>query len=248
MTAMLAELIEMSRILGDPQSDLVILGEGNTSVRADDDSFWVKASGTELMQADQQTFVRVAFGPVQQALKKESLDDDSVKKLLKTATIEGARAPSIETFLHAICLQLAGVRFVGHTHPTAAVSLLCSPRSRELFNGSVFPDQIVLLGPALVYVPYADPGLPLAHKVRESIELFLEREQRVPRVVLLENHGVIALGASAREVINITWMLVKVCRILAGTLAAEGPRFLAKKHVDRIDKRPDELARREDFK
>jgi len=40
-------------------------------------------------------------------------------------------------------------------------------------------------------------------------------------------------------------MLVKTCRILAGTLAAGGPRFLSVEHVARIDQRPDELARRE---
>ena len=45
----------------------------------------------------------------------------------------------------------------------------------------------------------------------------MAREQRVPRVILLENHGVIALGSTAREVLNITTMLVKVCRILAGS-------------------------------
>ena len=42
----LAQLIAMSRTLGDPANDYVILGEGNTSVQADAESFWVKASGT----------------------------------------------------------------------------------------------------------------------------------------------------------------------------------------------------------
>jgi ribulose-5-phosphate 4-epimerase/fuculose-1-phosphate aldolase len=76
----------------------------------------------------------------------------------------------------------------------------------------------------------------------------MQRENRVPRVVLLENHGVIALGSTSREVLNITMMLVKVCRIAAGTIAAGGPRFLTTHNVQRIDKRPDELARRADFK
>jgi ribulose-5-phosphate 4-epimerase/fuculose-1-phosphate aldolase len=67
-------------------------------------------------------------------------------------------------------------------------------------------------------------------------------------VILLENHGVIALGSTAREVLNITRMLVKVCRIMTDTLAAGGPRFLTRQNVDRIDQRPDELARRADFK
>jgi ribulose-5-phosphate 4-epimerase/fuculose-1-phosphate aldolase len=63
----------------------------------------------------------------------------------------------------------------------------------------------------------------------------------------MENHGVIALGGTAQEVLNITHMLVKTCRILAFSLAAGGPRFLKPGEVDRIDKRPDELARRKGF-
>ncbi len=63
----------------------------------------------------------------------------------------------------------------------------------------------------------------------------------------MENHGIIALGSTAQEVLNVTQMLVKTCRILAGTLSAGGPRFLSPAHVERIDKRPDEIARRQGF-
>ena len=238
------QLIEMSRELGDPREDLVILGEGNTSVRVDESSFWVKASGTELATADDTTFVRVQFDDVLNALQRDTREDLAVKQVLRDATVEGDRSPSIETFLHALCLQLDGVQFVGHTHPTAAVSLLSVPQSRDLFCGSIFPDQIVLLGASCVYVPYADPGLPLALAVKRCLEKYLEKQHRVPRVVLLENHGVIALGSTAQEVINVTRMLVKTCRILLGAVAAGGPRFLTQENVDRIDTRPDELARR----
>lgn len=244
MSEQLQQLIEMSRTLGDAREDLVILGEGNTSVRADGSSFWVKASGTELARADHDTFVRVRTADVLNALGQASLDDGAVKQVLRDATLQGDRSPSIETFLHALCLQLDGVHYVGHTHPTAAVSLLSVAQSRELFSGSIFPDQIVLLGATYVYVPYADPGLPLAHAVQRELQAYVDQQQRVPRVVLLENHGVIALGGTAQEVINITRMLVKTCRILLGTLAAGGPRFLTQQNVDRIDSRPDEIARR----
>jgi rhamnose utilization protein RhaD (predicted bifunctional aldolase and dehydrogenase) len=245
MNELLGQLIEMSRVLGEPTYDFVILGEGNTSACADEESFWVKASGTQLVTASRETFVRVKTKPILEALNAGDWDDDATKKLLKMATVEGNRTPSIETFLHAMCLDLDGVRFVGHTHPKAALGLLCSQQSRDLFTGSMFPDQIVLLGPSQVYVPYEDPGLPLAKAVEREINAFLEREQRVPRVILMENHGVIALGGTSIEVVNITKMFVKTCRILAGTLAANGPRFLTQQNVDRIDKRPDELRRRE---
>ncbi len=248
MQEQLDQLIEMSRTLGDPTHDLVILGEGNTSARAEKDSFWVKASGTRLAQAGQATFVRVASRPILEAVEAESLDDDQIKQLLKSSTLAGSRTPSIETFLHALCLQLEDVRYVGHTHPTAAVGLLCSQQSRRMFAGSLFPDQIVLLGPEFVYVPYEDPGLPLARSVSAQVRDFVQTHRRVPRVILMENHGVIALGSTAQQVINITQMLVKVCRVLAISMTAGGPRFLTTQNVDRIDKRPDELDRRADLR
>jgi len=247
MADALDELVRLSRELGNPAHDYVILGEGNTSVMADEGSFWVKASGTQLIEADRDSFVRVRSGPILESLLSGTMDDGQVKQLLTSSTVEGNRAPSIETFLHALCLQFDGVRFVGHTHPTVALGLLASQHSRELFCGSLFPDQIVLLGPRYVYVPYEDPGLPLALSVQREIDAFVSREQRIPRVILMENHGVIALGESASAVLNITQMLVKTCRILAGTLAAGGPRWLTEANVERIDQRPDELARRRDL-
>ncbi|MCR4414814.1 MAG: class II aldolase/adducin family protein [Thermoguttaceae bacterium] len=245
MSPNLFQLVLMSNELGDPASDFAILGEGNTSAREDAATFWVKGSGAELRQAKEESFVRVRSAPVLEALDGPPLDDAALKRLLKSATVEGQRPPSIETFLHALCLELDGVHFVGHTHPTAAVGLLCSRRSRELFTGCLFPDQVVVLGPALAYVPYADPGLPLALATRQVLRDYLDRHQRRPKAIVMENHGVIALGGNSEETLNITHMLVKTCRVLAWSVAVGGPRFLAPEQVERIDKRPDEAVRRE---
>jgi rhamnose utilization protein RhaD (predicted bifunctional aldolase and dehydrogenase) len=200
-----------------------------------------------LAAASRESFVRVRFAPILDGLRAEQMPDDAVKQLLRSSTVEGARAPSIETFLHAMCLQLEGVRFVGHTHPTVAVGLLAAANSRELFSGCLFPDQIVVLGPAFAYVPYADPGLPLAHAVQQSIRDFTNAFQRAPKTIVMENHGVILLGATAADVLNATRMFVKVCRILSTSLLAGAPRFLTPAQVQRIDQRPDELARRKTF-
>src|SRR5579862_8369230 len=55
-TAILEELIALSRWLGDPAHDLAILGEGNSSALLDDQTFLVKASGRELRTADENSF------------------------------------------------------------------------------------------------------------------------------------------------------------------------------------------------
>jgi len=247
MSEALDSLIAMSKELGDPSHDLVILGEGNTSARADDSSFWVKASGTQLVSADPSMFVRVSFAPIAEALEQSDLGDEEIHNVLRQATLEGERTPSIETFLHALCLQLDGISFVGHTHPAAAVGLLCSANSRELFNGALFPDQIVSLGATPAIIPYADPGLPLARTVRYELDEYLYRHGTPPRTILMENHGIITLGKTAKQVVNVTRMVVKTSRIISTALLAGGLRYLTPQQIDRIDNRPDERKRRDDL-
>jgi rhamnose utilization protein RhaD (predicted bifunctional aldolase and dehydrogenase) len=228
--------------LGDPAHDYVILGEGNTSVRVDDQSFWVKASGTELRTIEAGGFVQVDFDRALAMLDAPELSDQAVKQALSQAKVEPAAPghPSVETALHAVCLQLAGINFVGHTHPTAINMLTCSVAFEMAVSGRLFPDEIVVCGPAPLLIPYIDPGLPLAREIRQGLERYLDRYGQAPKVILMQNHGLIALGPTAQQVQNITAMAVKTARILAGTYALGGPRFMSQSGVDRIHTRPDE--------
>ncbi|MEE8389273.1 MAG: class II aldolase/adducin family protein [Anaerolineae bacterium] len=242
----LTQLVTMSHNLGDPTLDYVILGEGNTSARADADTFWVKASGTELRTIDHAGFVQVRFDKALALLNASDLSDDDVKAGLNVAKVDQSvtARPSVETVLHALTLQLEGINFVGHTHPTAINALLCSQKAKEAVSGRLFPDHIVYCGPASVYVPYTDPGLPLARKVRDLINQYIDEQGEIPQVILMQNHGLIALGRTAQQVENITAMAVKAARVLIGTCALGGPRFLPARNVERIHTRPDELYRR----
>jgi len=170
------QLISMSNQLGNPQNDYVILGEGNSSARADDTSFWVKASGTSLHGIDEAGFVQVLFEPVLSLLDGLELSDTAVTSTLTSATIHAAAnvRPSVETTFHAMALTVTEAQFVGHTHPTAVNSILCSDKAEEAFSGRLFPDEIVVCGPAPVFVPYTDPGIPLARVIRNKIVAYQE--------------------------------------------------------------------------
>lgn len=242
----LAQLVTMSNNLGDPALDYVILGEGNTSARADSETFWVKASGTELRTIDRAGFVQVRFDKALALLETGDLNDDAVEAGLERAKANPSVTvhPSVETVLHALALQLEGVNFVGHTHPTAVNALLCSQKAEEAASGRLFPDHIVYCGPASVYVPYTDPGIPLARRVRDLINQYVEEIHEVPQVILMQNHGMIALGRTAEQVESITAMAVKAARVLLGNYIMGGPHFLTASSVDRIHTRPDELYRR----
>lgn len=238
----LDQLVRLSRTLGNPANDYAILGEGNTSARAGDATFWVKASGTELRTIDAAGFVEVSFERVLALLAAPALSDAEIKQGLSSAKVDAASGghPSVETVLHALCLQLDGVNFVGHTHPAAVNAITCSVGFETAFAGRLFPDEIVVCGPAPVLVPYVDPGPPLARTVQARIKTFIDTYGEVPKLIHMQNHGMIALGRTAQQVENITAMAVKTARVLAGTYALGGPRFMTAEAVARIHTRPDE--------
>ena len=64
MTTPLDTLVEMTRALGEPQNDYVIIGEGNTSMTIDAESFAVKASGHQMHNISADGFVTVYFEPI----------------------------------------------------------------------------------------------------------------------------------------------------------------------------------------
>jgi rhamnose utilization protein RhaD (predicted bifunctional aldolase and dehydrogenase) len=241
----LQQLVTMSRSLGRPENDYVIIAEGNTSALVETNTFWIKASGTRLETIDEHGFVEVTLEGILDLIKRDEVSDTDVKEGLRAATVnrvEGVR-PSLETMLHAVAYELTPARYIGHTHPTAVNAILCSKHAEEAVAARLFPDEVTVCGRMPLLVPYADPGVPLARAFRRSLIDYLETYQEPPRVVLLKNHGFAALGSSPQDVENITAMYVKAARILLGAYALGGPQFLTQEDVDRIHTRPDEQHR-----
>jgi len=242
--AVLQQLVELSRRLGDPVNDYAILGEGNSSASVDAESFYVKASGATLCGIGPEGFVHVRTAPVLAMLEEQQLTDDAIRDGMMAACVDPTgRRPSVETLFHAYFLTLPGVRFVGHTHPTPVNSILCAQDGQALLKGRIFQDEIVCCGIAPAWIPYTDPGQPLAREIRRRTEAYREEHGLYPRVLLMENHGFIALGDTPQAVESATAMFVKTCRILLGTAALGGPRFLSEENVRRIYTRPDEKYR-----
>lgn len=242
----LPALVKLSRHLGKPKRDYVILGDGNTSARVDEDSFLVKASGVSLHRIDEAGFLQVRQQEVLALLEHQALQDAEIAQRLLAARVAapGSARPSIETILHALALTLGRARFAGHVHPTAWMAILCAGDAEQAVAGRIFTEEILYGGPVPAFVPYADPGLPLAHQARRVLRDYLEKFGVPPKVVLLQNHGIFALGQTPAEVENITAMSVKAARVLLGTYALGGPNFLSDQAVARILNRPDELYRR----
>ena len=234
-------LLTLSHQLGGERLRMAILGEGNTSLRLDDDTFAVKASGSNLATLTADDVTRCAFDRLLPLLDKTSATDVEVDQALLAARLEpSAKKPSIEALFHAYLLTLPGVRCVGHVHAVAVNQILCSPRAREFAEKRACPDEIVMCGVESVFVPYAEPGLGLSQAIRREVVAFVKRTGRDPKVILLQNHGIIAVGASPKAVLGSLLMAEKAAEIFVGAAVLGGPVFLTAAQCERIAGRPDE--------
>ncbi|MEM1431257.1 MAG: class II aldolase/adducin family protein [Pseudomonadota bacterium] len=162
------------------QDPLQVQGPGgNTSIK-DGEVMWIKASGTELANAERDDI----FVPVDRqaaiAEARGAAGDGSCKG---TVLDPGIRLrPSIETTFHAAL----DFPVVVHTHSVAAIVHGICPQGRAAAEAA-------LSGLAYALVPYCKPGLPLTGQI-------LARARAETCVFLLENHGLICCGASVAEV------------------------------------------------
>ena len=210
-TAILDELIALARRFGeDPGFSRG--GGGNASAKADG-VLWIKPSGVPLatLQAD-------ALVPLDTARLLEMLEsdpavthpgDDPVMRVAVEARLApaGGRRPSVELLFHALLPE----RFVLHTHPVLVNAVGCNRDGAELARR--------LFGNGVIWVPYTDPGLPLANAIRAARA---DHEARTgtppPRLTLLANHGLIVTGDTARDIEDATaWLVERIEAAIATT-------------------------------
>jgi rhamnose utilization protein RhaD (predicted bifunctional aldolase and dehydrogenase) len=242
-------LVEMTRFLGQPHLNYVIIGEGNTSQRIHDETFWIKASGQQMQTIRADGFVAMRFAPVLDLLDNPPESAQALQDAMNAAKVDpkSPLRPSVEVTFHAMLLAECATQVIAHTHATAANRILCSSRAEEFACHRLFPDEVVLCGPQSVFVPYVDPGLPLALAMRKQVRRYMDEFGEAPKVILLANHGLIALGQTHTEAVNITAMAVKAAEIFAGACAIGQPVFMSQADILHIYKRPDEIYRRRQF-
>jgi rhamnose utilization protein RhaD (predicted bifunctional aldolase and dehydrogenase) len=245
MDEILSQLIWLSHELGREERQFAILGEGNTGVACGDGTFWVKASGSQLGTIDANGFSRVSIEAVTGLLQNEQMSDAEVGRALQEVLVDpNHRRPSVETFLHALCIHEGGAAWVAHTHAISVNQILCSRLGAEPFRRHLFPDGIVVCGRHVAVVEYVDPGFHLARAVRDELRRYQDAHGHPPKLLLMVNHGLVALAKTAQEALNITLMADKWAKIIQGTYALGGPAFLPDQQADRIDNRLDEHYRR----
>ncbi len=179
-----------SRLLGgDPA--LVLFGGGNTSVKvcepvgtAAAQVLFVKGSGTDLARVEADDFTPIDLGAARRLLDGPPLTNAAMYEALATMVLRpGAPKPSIETLLHA-ALPFA---YVDHAHADGVLALANCARSEAVLS-EVYGE----LAPA---VPYRHSGFALAQACQD---VYTRRGTARTIGLILQFHGVVAFGASAR--------------------------------------------------
>jgi rhamnose utilization protein RhaD (predicted bifunctional aldolase and dehydrogenase) len=242
----LEDLVWLSRELGRPENKFTILGEGNTSFKSDSETFYVKSSGSCLADMEMDQFVQVVFKNILTLLDIKDPDRDTIARIYNDSKVNknDSLRPSVEALFHAVCLSYTGVNFVGHTHPTSINILTCSKDYPDILKGRMYPDEIVVMGIESIFIPYVDPGVTLAKYLKQEIDEYIKKYDEFPKVIYVKNHGFIALGATAKEVLNITFTAHKAAEIRFGASLSGGISLLSNKVVNQIAERPDEKYRK----
>ncbi len=215
--AILAELIGLARRFGeDPGFSRG--GGGNASAK-DGGVLWIKPSGVPLATLDADALVPLDMARLLALLGAEpgtvEPGDDPVMRVALEARLApaGGRRPSVELLFHALFPE----RFVLHTHPILVNAVGCNGDGAHLVRR--------LFGDAVIWVPYTDPGLPLANAIAAARRAHEERTGTPPPgLMLLANHGLIAVGETALEIEEATaWMVERIAAAMADPAPAPDP-------------------------
>lgn len=241
------ELVGLTRALGEPGRDLVILAEGNTSALLPDGRVAVKASGTSMAAVAREDFVVLDVAPLVELVTSTTTTQADLSAALDAGEHGGRpRRASIESLVHVSAQHFAPTAFVGHTHPTAVVGLLSSVHAAEAWERHVYSDEAVVVGRPL-FVPYASPGIELGRVYHAALGRYVEQHGALPTLVLLGNHGIVVNAPSAAGVEGASAMAVKGARVRTAAYAVGGLAPLDADEVEDFFARDDIARRRADL-
>jgi rhamnose utilization protein RhaD (predicted bifunctional aldolase and dehydrogenase)/NAD(P)-dependent dehydrogenase (short-subunit alcohol dehydrogenase family) len=220
---LLDEIVALARRYGgDPEYTRA--GGGNASVKAGG-VLYIKPSGVamatlateHLVPLDIATLLDRLAGPERSGGEEEAGSDPIMRVAAAARLAEaGGRRPSVELLFHALIPE----RFVLHTHPLVPNMVTCN-RDGETITARLFGDEVL-------WVPYVDPGLPLARVIVERRRAYEERTGRpAPRVAFMQNHGIIVSADSVEEIDDLSErVMATVARETQGARASGTPARL----------------------
>ena len=197
----LKTIVELSHEFGTPE--YVKGGGGNTSYK-NDDTLWVKPSGTTLAGLQEDTFVTLNRTKVNELYDVKTPEEhhareELVKNFMADAVLNDAGRPSVEAPLH----NILETKFVVHTHALLVNGMTCAKDGEDVCK-RLFPDAL--------WVEYVDAGYTLCMVLKDRIDAYKAEHGRIPKIIMLKNHGIFVSGDSADEIRSLYSSVMKPLR------------------------------------
>lgn len=191
------KLILMSKYAGE-RFDLVQAGGGNSSIKLSEGQVLIKASGYHLSEINlSHGIVALDNRKILEILNNSELTTLDKKKrekfadeMVKNACVTPSTKSSIETYLHALTNK-----YTLHTHPIVINIIACRPNWKTIFLKQF---------PASLCISYDTPGIELALNMKKEMEKYYNQFKNYPKVIFLQNHGLIISTDSLEKTIALT--------------------------------------------
>ncbi len=192
-------VVYTSRLIG-ANPNLVLWGGGNSSIKVDGTDhkglpariLWIKGSGSDMRTIAPENFTPLRLDDLLPLMKRKAMsDEEMVNYQLKSVLEPKAPKPSIETLLHAFL----PAPHIYHTHADAICALTDTTNSRKIVED--------VYGQEVAVVDYIRPGFLLSKGVSHAY-------QKHPglRAIILDKHGLITWGETAKEAYDQTIRMV----------------------------------------
>lgn len=198
----LLELVKISQKIGK-RVDYVQGGGGNISVKLDGELMAIKASGYRLNQVSlEDGFVVVNYEKIRKFYDEVdfNLEKDYEKESMQTALNNTLKIndknlrPSVEVGFHSIL-----DKYVIHSHSVYANILTCSENGKKIFD-----DIMKENGYSYIWIPYINPGFSLTLMIKDELsKISISEKEKLPKIIMMENHGLIVTSDSLNDVINL---------------------------------------------
>ncbi|MBR5543546.1 MAG: class II aldolase [Oscillospiraceae bacterium] len=177
--------------------DFVQGGGGNASCKHNENTMAIKASGftiREITEVDGYTnvdYLKVkAYHTEAKPEELETREKESTPFTMSCVTPNPAGKtlrPSVEAGFHSLLKK-----YVMHTHPVYANVVTCAVGGKDLAH-EIFVDT------DFVWIPYINPGFSLTLAISDAINAYEKETGRFPKVIFLENHGLVTTSDCAEE-------------------------------------------------
>ena len=193
----LQDFIEISKYAGE-RFDLIQAGGGNSSVKNDDGTMYIKASGIYLSEVSNDYGYSIVDNNEilnfinnkdlyenQEKSSQYKIASEYIAKFNKTPDFK----PSIETLMHSLLKK-----HTLHTHPIVVNAITCRKNWKEILTE--------LFGNDIFCIDYKTPGIELALEIKQNLK-------NKNSIIFLQNHGLIITSDKKEDIKNLTEFVIE---------------------------------------